>query len=115
MPGYARCRSAVHEPARPPEGRIDRGALHGGCLMNELEIKQGHAAGGSARRADMGDPARAAAAASVPPVKAAPPPWSGRQARAMDGETLLRCMVGACLAQIRPNADAIAHGSRDPE
>ena len=51
----------------------------------------------------------------IPPVKSAPPPWSGKQARALDGETLLRRMVGACLAQVEPNAAAIAHGSRDPE
>jgi CHAD domain-containing protein len=33
----------------------------------------------------------------------------------MDGETILRRMVGACLAQVVPNAAAIAAGSRDPE
>ncbi|MBW8756682.1 MAG: CHAD domain-containing protein [Burkholderiales bacterium] len=49
------------------------------------------------------------------PVKAKSPPWSGRQLRAMDGATLLRHMVGACLAQVEPNAAAIVHGSRDPE
>ena len=49
------------------------------------------------------------------PVKAAAPAWSGKQARAMDGATTLRRVVGACLAQIRPNADAIARGSDDPE
>ena len=49
------------------------------------------------------------------PVKAAPAPWSGKQLRAMDGQTLLRRMVGACLAQIRPNAGALAQGSDDPE
>lgn len=49
------------------------------------------------------------------PVKAAAPPWSGKQARAMDGATMLRRVVGACLAQIQPNADAIALGSDDPE
>ncbi len=49
------------------------------------------------------------------PVKAAAPDWSGRQLRAMDGQTLLRRMVGDCLAQIRPNAGALAQGSDDPE
>ena len=49
------------------------------------------------------------------PVKAGAPPWSGKQARAMDGATMLRRVVGACLAQIQPNADAIALGSDDPE
>lgn len=49
------------------------------------------------------------------PVKAAAPPWSGKQARAMDGATMLRRVVGTCLAQIQPNADAIALGSNDPE
>ena len=49
------------------------------------------------------------------PVKAAPAPWSGRQLRAMDGPALLRRMVGACLAQIRPNAGALAQGGDDPE
>lgn len=51
----------------------------------------------------------------LPPVKAKAPSWSGKQARAMDGETLLRRMVGTCLAQVEPNATAIARGSRDPE
>jgi len=49
------------------------------------------------------------------PVKAKAPHWSGKQARAMDGATLLRRMIGACLAQVEPNAAAIVHGSRDPE
>jgi triphosphatase len=50
-----------------------------------------------------------------PPVKAAPPSWAAREARAMDGETLLRRMVGNCLAQVEPNADALARGGEDPE
>ena len=54
-------------------------------------------------------------AAVAPPVKAGPPPWSGRQLRAFDGQTLLRRMVGECLAQVEPNAAGIAGGSRDPE
>jgi CHAD domain-containing protein len=49
------------------------------------------------------------------PVKAAPPGWSGKQLRAMDGQALLRRMVDACLAQIRPNAGALAQGGDDPE
>lgn len=48
------------------------------------------------------------------PVKAAPAPWSRRQLRAMDGAALLRGAVGACLAQVLPNAQAIALGSDDP-
>ena len=56
-----------------------------------------------------------AARVVMAPVKAKPPPLSGKQARAMDGGTLLRRMVGACLAQVEPNAAAIARGSRDPE
>jgi CHAD domain-containing protein len=48
------------------------------------------------------------------PVKAAPPPWGGKQLRRMDGEALLRRMVGASLDQVEPNAAAIARGSRDP-
>jgi len=48
------------------------------------------------------------------PVKAAAPAWSRKKARAMDGTTLLRRLVGLCLLQVRPNAEAIAHGSRDP-
>ena len=51
----------------------------------------------------------------IRPVKATPPSWGAREARAMDGTTLLRRMVAACLAQVRPNADAIARGSDDPE
>ena len=54
-------------------------------------------------------------AAFAPPIKATPVPWSAKAARRMDGETMLRAMVASCLAQIRPNADAIARGSRDPE
>ncbi len=49
------------------------------------------------------------------PVKAAPAPWSRRRLGAMDGVALLRGVVGACLAQVRPNAEAIALGSDDPE
>ncbi|MFL6629127.1 MAG: CHAD domain-containing protein, partial [Vitreoscilla sp.] len=63
-------------------------------------------------------PASAASAAAAPvvmaPVKAARPPWSGKQLRGMDGDALLRRMVGACLDQVEPNAAAIARGSRDP-
>jgi CHAD domain-containing protein len=76
--------------------------------MSEVQIRRPQAARrGAAVPRD--------AAAGAPPVKAAPPPWSGRQVRALDGHALLRRMVGACLAQIEPNAAAIAHGSRDPE
>ena len=53
-------------------------------------------------------------AAFRPPTKAAPAPWSAKQARAMDGATMLRRMVAACLEQIVPNAGEIARGSRDP-
>jgi len=49
------------------------------------------------------------------PVKAAAPPWRRKALRGFDGGALLRAMVAACLAQIRPNAEAIAHGSTDPE
>ena len=49
------------------------------------------------------------------PVKAAPADWSGKQLRAMTGQALLRRLVGACLAQIRPNADALTQGRDDPE
>lgn len=52
---------------------------------------------------------------SMRPVKAAPPSWDAREAREMDGATLLRRMVADCLAQVMPNADAIARGSVDPE
>ena len=48
-------------------------------------------------------------------VKAAPPPWSGKQLRHLDNDALLRRMVGASLDQVEPNAAAIARGSRDPE
>ena len=83
--------------------------------MSGLQIKQGGAAGLPLERT----PGRRAAAADagavvLAPVKAAPAPWGGKRLRAMDGETLLRGMVAACLAQVRPNAEAIAHGSRDP-
>jgi triphosphatase len=54
-------------------------------------------------------------AAFNPPVKAGPPPWRAKDARAMGGAALLRGMVAACLAQILPNAGEIARGSRDPE
>ena len=49
------------------------------------------------------------------PVKAVPVPWSRRRLRAMDGAALLRGAVGTCLEQVRPNADAMALGSDDPE
>jgi len=57
----------------------------------------------------------AVAAVVMAPVKAKAPSWSGEAARAMDGQALLRRMVGACLAQVEPNAAAIVQGSRDPE
>jgi CHAD domain-containing protein len=69
--------------------------------MSELETRRG--------QAQTRDPA------STAPARATPPAWSGSQARAMDGETMLRGMVGACLEQIVPNAAAIVAGSRDPE
>ncbi|MFL6696832.1 MAG: CHAD domain-containing protein [Vitreoscilla sp.] len=50
-----------------------------------------------------------------PAVKAGRPGWNARQARAMDGQMLLRHMVASCVAQILPNAAEIARGSRDPE
>jgi CHAD domain-containing protein len=50
-----------------------------------------------------------------PPVKASRAPWSAGELRQWDGETLLRRVVAACLEQIRPNAAAIAAGSKDPE
>ena len=50
-----------------------------------------------------------------PVVKAGAPAWGAKQARAMDGATLLRAMLANCLAQILPNAAAIAGGSGDPE
>jgi len=98
--------------------------------MSELEIPRSKAArrpGGRAAPyavAALPDPASLASttgASDAPvrvvlaPVKAKAPPWSGRQLRAMDGATLLRRMVGACVAQVEPNAAAIAHGCRDPE
>ncbi len=51
----------------------------------------------------------------APVVKASAPAWSARQARAMDGEAMLRAMLANCLAQIVPNAAGIARGSDDPE
>jgi len=49
------------------------------------------------------------------PAKAVPPPWRGKALRRMHGEMLLRGMVAACLAHARPNAEALARGSGDPE
>ena len=49
------------------------------------------------------------------PVRAAPIRWGAGRARDMDGATMLRRMVAACLAQVVPNAGEIARGSRDPE
>lgn len=95
--------------------------------MSDLEIPRSKAArrpdGGAATPlvAALPHPSGLAGAADAPvpvvlaPVKARVPPWSGKQLRAMDGATLLRRMVGACLAQVEPNAAAIGRGSRDPE
>ena len=41
--------------------------------------------------------------------------WQRKAARRMDGETMLRTIVAACLSQILPNASELAGGSRDPE
>lgn len=98
--------------------------------MSELEIPRSmtarrrggraapHVAAAAPDPAGLVDTARAAAPTVrvvLAPVTAKAPPWSAKQARAMDGATLLRRMVGACLAQVEPNAAAIVHGSRDPE
>ena len=96
----------------------------------ELELKSGDAAGLHALAHDWQalhglwiDPVSKsqrgvllrADAAFDAPVKAKRAPWSARQARALGGAAMLRCMVQACLAQILPNAGEIARGSRDPE
>ena len=49
------------------------------------------------------------------PVKASPPAWPVRGVRTLSGHAVLCLLVQACLAQIVPNAAAIAAGSRDPE
>ena len=51
----------------------------------------------------------------APAAKAAPPPWGGKELRALGGETMLRRMVASCLAQILANAGEIARGSPDAE
>ena len=51
----------------------------------------------------------------APPVRAQPPAWNRATVRSLDGGTMLRRLVAACLAQILPNAAEIAAGSRDPE
>jgi triphosphatase len=102
--------------------------------MSQLEISRGRTArrrgGRAAPRsvAPLPDAARLDRTAGAPvaagaatarvvmaPVKAAPPAWSGKQLRRMDGQALLRRMVGASLDHVEPNAAAIARGSRDPE
>ena len=50
-----------------------------------------------------------------PAAKAAPPSWSGKELRRLDGETLLRRMVASCLEQILANAGEIARGSAEVE
>lgn len=53
--------------------------------------------------------------AFTPAAKASPPPWNGKEARALGGETMLRRMVASCLAQILANAGEIARGGAEAE
>jgi len=50
-----------------------------------------------------------------PAAKAAPPSWSGKELRRLDGATMLRRMVASCLDQIQANAGEIARGSAEVE
>jgi triphosphatase len=50
-----------------------------------------------------------------PAAKAAPPSWSGKELRRLDGATMLRRMVASCLEQILANAGEIARGSVEAE
>ena len=71
--------------------------------MKLRQIKQHGAAG------------RRGGRAVAPVVRASALAWSARQARAMDGPAMLRAMLANCLAQILPNAAALALGSDDAE
>jgi triphosphatase len=112
------------------EGEVTSGDRSQPISELELELKDGDAAGLYAVAHDWEalhglwiDPVSKSergallndGAAFRAPIKAVPAPWSAKQARAMDGATMLRRMVAACLAQIVPNAGEIARGSRDPE
>ncbi len=112
------------------EGELTSGGRSQGISELELELKDGDAAGLYAVAHDWGalhglwiDPVSKSErgallqddAAFRAPTKAGSAPWSAKQARAMDGATMLRRMVAACLEQIVSNAGEIARGSRDPE
>ena len=112
------------------EGEITSGSRSQPISELELELKDGDAAGLYAVAHDWEalhglwiDPVSKSErgallqddAAYRAPTRAGPVPWSAKQARLMDGATMLRRMVAACLAQIVPNAGEIARGSRDPE
>ena len=77
--------------------------------MDTLELKPVTATSPDLRTKAADAPVRLA------PVKAAAPPWRGKALRQMSGDALLRHAVGACLAHARPNAEALARGSADPE
>ena len=112
------------------EGEVTSGGRSQPISELELELKDGDAAGLYAVAHDWEalhglwiDPVSKSErgallkdeAAFRAPAKAGPVPWSAKQARAMDGATMLRGMVAACLAQIVPNAGEIARGSRESE
>jgi len=113
------------------EWALDEGAVTAAgrsCPICELELefKQGDPAGLYALAHDWAalhglwiDPASKSGRgtllledrAFMPAVKAPPPPWSGKEARALEGGTMLRRMVSACLGQILANAGELARGS----
>ena len=125
----------LHAHGAVVEWALDEGELTSGGRSQpiselELELKGGDAAGLYAVAHDWEtlhglwiDPVSKSErgtllrddAAFRTPTKAARIAWSASQARTMDGATMLRRMVAACLAQVVPNAAEIARGSREAE
>ena len=125
----------LHAHGAVVEWALDEGELTSGGRSQpiselELELKGGDAAGLYALAHDWEtlhglwiDPVSKSArgtllrddAAFQAPTKAARAPWSADDARTMDGATMLRRIVAACLEQAVPNAAEIARGSREAE
>jgi triphosphatase len=131
----ARIRRSVRHHDALVEWALDEGVVRAGTATApiselELELKEGEPASLYAMALDWqgrhglwldaiskSERARllARGQAFSAPVKAQPPRWDKKAARAMSGEQMLRTLAATCLSQILPNASEIAAGSLEAE